>query len=94
MDVIQELIRPELLVLIPVLYWIGAGLKRAEAFANRWIPLTLGVIGMVLASIYVAATNPSYSILLTVFTGVTQGVLCAAGSVYVNQIVKQAGEKS
>ena len=31
--------------------------------------------------------------LLAVFTGITQGVLCAGATVYVNQIVKQAGKK-
>lgn len=92
MDVIKDFIRPELLVLIPVLYWFGVALKRTERFSDRWIPLTLGVIGMVLASIYVAATGQSGSFLMTIFTGITQGILCAAGAVYANQVVKQAGE--
>ena len=74
MDAILSYIKPELLVLVPVLYFLGAGLKKAEAFPDNRIPLVLGVAGILLAALYVAAT---------------QGILTAGCSVYVNQLIKQ-----
>ena len=41
----MELIQPEMLTLIPVLYLIGVALKRAEVFENKYIPLGLGLLG-------------------------------------------------
>ena len=92
---ILDYIKPELLVLIPVLYFVGAGLKTAAAVADKWIPLLLGAAGIVLAAVWVLASSPLggwQEILLAVFTAVVQGVLCAGGSVYANQVLKQAGK--
>lgn len=94
MEQIMNYIRPELLVLVPVLYFVGAGLKKAAFFADRYIPLALGACGVLLAVVYVLATsamNGWQDVLLAAFTAITQGVLCAGCSVYVNQLVKQAG---
>lgn len=92
---ILDYIKPELLVLIPVLYFVGAGLKKAAAVADKWIPLLLGGVGIALAAVWVLASSPLggwQEILLAVFTAVVQGVLCAGGSVYANQVLKQAGK--
>lgn len=88
----QHYIKPELLILIPVLYLIGAGLKKSN-FKDKFIPLILGVIGVFLAGVYLFATEPingTQAIATALFTALTQGVLCAGASVYANQIVKQA----
>ena len=95
MDMLKEFIRPELLVLAPVLYLIGAGLKGANSVDDRKIPILLGVLGVLLAGVWIGATSAftTYQeVLLAVFGAVTQGILCAGASVYVNQIVKQAGK--
>ena len=88
----NEFINPELLILIPVLYLIGVGIKSSK-IADKLIPLILGACGVVLACIYVLAVdtveNPQ-DILTAIFTAITQGILCAGASVYVNQIYKQA----
>ncbi len=91
-DMLKELIKPELIVLIPVLYLIGAGLKKS-AVQDRHIPWLLGVCGIVLSTVYLAATagvTGWQGGLMLVFSGITQGVLAAGASVYVNQVVKQA----
>lgn len=96
MEYLTEYLKPELLVLVPVLYFIGMGLKKSERVPDRHIPAILGLCGMALAAVYVIATGELASwrdMLLAVFTGITQGVLCAGATVYVNQIVKQAGKK-
>lgn len=89
---IQEFIRPELLVLIPVLYLIGMGIKKSM-IKDNYIPIILGTCGVLLATIYVIAAEPVFTIQAlptAIFTGITQGILCAGASVYINQIYKQA----
>lgn len=91
----QEYVKPELLVLIPVLYLIGMGFKKS-ALADKWIPALLGAAGVVLSGLYVMATTPFNNwqeFMMGVFTAITQGVLAAGASVYVNQIVVQSGKE-
>lgn len=91
MENVLQYIKPELLVLIPVLYFVGVALKQSQAVKNNKIPLILGGVGVVLASVYVLSAgveNPAAA----VFMGITQGILCAGCSVYVNQIYKQGGK--
>ena len=94
-EIIKEFIKPEFVLLVPVLYIIGAGLK-AMIVPDKWIPLMLGCCGVLVCGIYVFATTAItgwQSVLLGMFTAIVQGVLCAGASVYVNQIVKQVGKK-
>jgi multidrug transporter EmrE-like cation transporter len=88
----QDYIKTELLILIPVLYFIGIGLKKSK-FSDKWIPLTLGLIGIFLSFVWIIATTDIYdikSIALAIFTAVTQGVLIAGASVYANQLYIQS----
>lgn len=92
MDTITNYIKPELLILIPALYFIGIMLKSAQDVKDKYIPLILGACGIVLATTYVLATAlplMAASVLKALFTGITQGILCAGCSVYVNQLFKQ-----
>ena len=91
-DMLKELIKPELAVLVPVLYLVGVALKKS-AVQDRHIPWLLGVCGIVLSTLYLAATagvSGWQGGMVLVFSGITQGVLAAGASVYVNQVVKQA----
>ena len=82
-------ISPELLILVPVLYIVGMGIKRSSA-DDRIIPLVLGLLGMMLACLYEFATmTATDSVAMVLFTGVIQGIFCAAGAVYTNQAYKQ-----
>lgn len=93
-DLLKEFIKPELLILIPVLYLVGMALKKSK-ITDAWIPWILGVVSVVLSLVYIGATTSFegwQSILLAVFSGVTQGILCAGASVYVNQLIKQSGK--
>lgn len=90
MDKLQDYIKPELLVLIPVLYILGLMLKKTEKINDKYIPVMVGIIGIVLSAIYVAAV--SGICLMSVFTAITQGILVAGAAVYVNQLVKQNKE--
>jgi hypothetical protein len=91
-EMLKEFIKPELLVLIPVLYLCGTALKKSEV-ADKHIPLYLGILSVFLSFLFIMATSNISGWqegLMAVFSGLTQGILCAGASVYANQLVKQA----
>ena len=93
MEQIMNYIKPELIVVAVVLYFIGMGLKQAGAVKDKYIPLILGGIGIVLCAIWVLATSTigtGQDIAMAVFTAIVQGILVAGVSTYINQIVKQS----
>lgn len=83
-----ESIQPELLLIVPVLWVLGRLLKEASFLQNRWIPLILGIVGMLLAVCQMAGATETLT-LADVFTALTQGLLCAGAAVYGHQLVKQ-----
>ncbi len=90
----QDYIKTELLILVPVLYFLGIGLKKSK-LPDKWIPVVLGVSAVVLSAIWVIATAAANISGLTeaasaIFTAVTQGILVAGASVYTNQLYVQA----
>lgn len=92
-SILQNYIKPELLVVAIVLYFIGMGLKNTEKINDKYIPVILGLIGTVISAVYVVATSTFsgyQSILMAIFTTIVQGILVAGLSVYANQIIKQA----
>lgn len=91
---LNEYIKPELLVLIPVLYLIGVAIKKSK-IADKFIPWILGGVSVALSALWILANNfpaTAADAALAVFTAITQGVLIAGASVYVNQLVKQTGK--
>ena len=88
----QEYIKTELLILIPVLYFIGIGLKKSR-IPNKWIPLLIGSVAIGLSAIWVIATSDINSVkegACALFTALTQGILTAGASVYANQLYVQS----
>ena len=95
MEQIMNYVKPELIVVAVVLYFVGMGLKQAQAVKDKYIPIILGGTGIVLCAIWVLATSPlgtGQDIAMAVFTAIVQGVLVAGLSTYINQIVKQANK--
>ena len=87
---ITDFIKPELLILVPVLYIVGLGLKKTS------LPLILGASGVILSAIWMFTTCEVFDqrcILTIIFASITQGILCAGASVYANQIYKQLFDK-
>lgn len=96
MDGLINYVKPELVVVSIVLYFIGIGIKNAEHIANKYIPLVLGGIGIFLAFMWVFATSDVtgyQSMLMAAFTAIVQGVLVAGLSTYVDQLIKQLNKK-
>lgn len=89
MEELMNYIQPELLVLIPVLYLVGMGIKKTATIEDRWIPAILGVLGIIFAVMY--GMIDCGICLEVVWVGIIQGILCAGCSVYANQLVKQVG---
>ena len=92
---LKEFIKPELLVLIPVLYVVGIGLKKSK-LSDTLIPLILGGIAIVLSAAWVIATSDISTlkdVAYALFISVTQGILSAGASVYVNQLYVQSKKK-
>lgn len=86
-----EYIRPELLILVPVLYVLGAIIKDSATIQNRWIPAILGGVGIALSLLYVLGTGDFSA--TGVFTAITQGILVAGAAVYTNELIVQLIKK-
>ena len=70
------------LILIPVLYVLGTILKGTEKIEDKYIPIILLPVGIVLA-MFMVGFNAN---------GVMQGVLVTGASVYANQLIKQVNK--
>lgn len=87
----QQYIKPELLILIPVLYIVGVAIKKSD-IADKLTPFILGGVSVALSAVWVVANCPisnGAEIATAIFTAITQGILIAGASVYINQLVKQ-----
>ncbi|MEF2595549.1 MAG: phage holin family protein [Lachnospiraceae bacterium] len=92
MDQIMNYVKPELIVVAIVLYFLGMALKQAQSVKDKYIPLILGSVSIVLCAIWVLATSEirnGQQVAMAIFTAITQGILVAGLSTYVNQIKKQ-----
>lgn len=89
----NDYIKPELLILVPVLYLVGLALKRGS-FPDKYIPIMLGAVSIILCALWVLAnTETQGNTLLAIFTAITQGILIAGASVYTNEIIKQINKE-
>lgn len=70
------------LILIPVLYVLGAILKGAEKVEDKYIPVVLLPVGIVLAMLIVGFN----------VNGFIQGILVTGATVYANQLIKQVNK--
>lgn len=87
-ETLKELIKPELAILIPVMWAIGYAIKNTQKIDDKYIPIILGVVSILLTALGLLATVESNLVTL-LFAAITQGIIIAAVAVYGNQIVKQ-----
>lgn len=88
MKEIINYIKPELIVLVAVIYILGVAFKQTNIIKDKRIPLVLILIGILLATLWVLATTKFTSvqdIFMAIFVAVTQGVLVSTGAVGINQ---------
>lgn len=74
-------------IVVPVLWCIGAALKRTPKVADWLIPYLLGAAGIAFC-LTIALTTGGRAV-----DGIMQGVITAGVAVYGNQLVKQAANK-
>ena len=92
MEDLNNLIKPELLILVPILYLIGNLFKQSSLIKDQFIPLYLGLASIILCGIRIFSDLPIFTpqmILMGLFSSVTQGILVASASVYAHQIYHQ-----
>lgn len=90
----NDYIKPEFLILVPVLWFLGWVIKKSQ-LKNCVIPFILCGVSVALCMIYLFATtdlNGVKSVLMCVFLSITQGVIATACAVFGDQMIKQAGE--
>lgn len=92
MENIMNYVKPELIIVAIILYFLGIWLKEAAFLKDKYIPLVLGIVGIFVCGIWVMAMSTfatGQDIALAVFASITQGILTAGLSTYVNQLIKQ-----
>ncbi len=96
MEQMVDYIKPELLIVALVLYFMGIFLKEAQAIKDKYIPLILGGISILICAVYVFASSDFKNLqdgAMGIFTALTQGILTAGLSTYINQVLKQMRKK-
>lgn len=88
-----ELIKPELIILVAVIYGLGMFLKSIPNFPDWTIPLVLLVVAVALTIVYKAVVLGDGFCGVTIVNGVVYGVLIATIAVYANNVVKQVTVK-
>lgn len=76
-------VNDNLLILIPVLYFLGKIISGTEKIKNKYIPVILLPIG-ILFSVLKSGVN---------LDSVLQGILITGITVYSNQVIKQLSKK-
>ena len=92
MEILTQYIKPELIIVAIALYFVGMWIKGTESIKDKWIPLILGITGIVICAVWVLSNTPIgtwQELLMAIFTAIIQGILVAALSTYVNQLIKQ-----
>ena len=82
-----EYIDPALIVLVPLLWGIGAWLKDIPKIQNWTIPFYLMLVSVVLATSYMGITQPADPI--AYWMGIVQGLVIAVVQGYSYNIVTQ-----
>lgn len=84
MDTFTTYISENMLVVVPVLYIVGAFIKKAPKVPDWIIPFVLTGLGVVIG---IATSGWGEWT-----QGLMQGILCAGGAVLANQMYKQVGD--
>ena len=85
-------LKPELLILVAALYFIGDSMKKASSIQDELIPFILTGISFILCALYIIGFSEftgAQSVCIAIFDAFIQAICCAAGSVYVDQLFKQ-----
>ena len=79
MDILKYIVA-EGLVMVPVLFTVGEIVKGTEILVNKWIPLVLLGISLIMTPLVLGGYTAD---------NVVQAILLAGAAVYSDQIIKQ-----
>ncbi len=88
---VMLLIKPEVLVLVPVLIIIGITIKKMNIVRSWAIPMTLGILGIVVSILILGFEKGFYP--PVILDGILQGILSAGMAVYAHQLTIQTTQK-
>ena len=71
-----------------ICYGIAFGIKKAEFVKDKWIPLILLVLGMILGMLAFVTGMPSYPA-QDIITAVAVGIYSSMTAIGINQVFKQ-----
>lgn len=88
---LTDFIKSGMVVLIPGLYFVGIILKNSSV--SDWlIPFILGILGIAMSFLWHIGSEGVLNAGI-IFDSITQGLLCAAGSVYVKNLAVQFNKR-
>lgn len=87
-----EYVYPELLFIIPFLNVTGWWIKHKTKVENRYIPIILGGLAVVLSVFYIH-TSMGTAVWESITSGFIQGIFLASTAVYANQLIKTGKEE-
>ena len=93
---VTDYVKPELLVVALVLYFLDTGLKKSALIKEKYVLFLTGGIGIVICALYVFTTSPCScpkDVAMALFTSITQGILLAGLSTYAKQMIGQIKQK-
>lgn len=89
MEFAFEYIKPDFLVIVAALFILGRFLKQIQKLPNKYIPIILSGIGIIISSLNVIGTcEGCEKISLIIYDSITQGILCAGMAVYSYEVIK------
>lgn len=91
---IYEYINPKLMVIVAVCYICGVMLKKTPYIKDWLIPYILTAKSIALCFLWFFAHDAENKYIVEIiFEAITQGFLCSASTVFLNQIIKQTKKK-
>ena len=88
---VTDYIKPELIIVAVALYFLDMGIRKTGLVKEKFIPLIIGVSGVVICALYVFATCQcagAADVAMAAFTSVTQVLVVSGVSIFAKQIIK------
>ena len=90
LEMLQKLIRPELLTLVPFCWVVGMYIRKGKLLDNRYIPTLLWTIGIVFSFLYMKFMfKTEFDLTQIIISAIVNGTFVSAISVFGNEQVKQ-----
>ena len=96
LDIFNQYARSELMVLVPVLFFLNKMIGQSK-ISNQWIPAICTGVSILLCGFHIFGYSPVVTfgqVMMALFATVTQGILYAGATMFFNLVVSSAGNKN